>query len=199
MVSMSFSGRQGTAAPSAPSRACAADLEGLGAIVVSARSAFYDLEFLGGASSPANQADISITTIGLEPWTDEQLMEYLTRNGTGDASTVLDRLSEADRQLLRRPFFASQFPRFAERVTRSSEPIDLLDYLIAAYLGREAEKIVDSSGEPVLPVDGHRRLFELTASEMWEAEARQLPVNDLRTLTEVVAESLAWGLTRPPN
>lgn len=91
-------------------QALLADLQGLGALVVSARSAFYDLEFLGRSSSPANQADISITTIGLKPWTDEQLHEYLDRGKDSRVSRALERLSEPDRELLRRPFFASEFP-----------------------------------------------------------------------------------------
>lgn len=65
--------------------------------------------------------------------------------------------------------------------------------MITAYIEREAVKIVDASGDPVLPVDGHRRLFELTASEMWEAETRQLAVDDLLTLTEIVAEEFDLG------
>jgi hypothetical protein len=34
-----------------------------------------------------------------------------------------------------------------------------------------------------------RQLFELVASEMWESEARQLSVDDLRTYTELVSEN----------
>lgn len=165
-----------------------ADLEGLGALVVSARSAFYELEFLGRSSSPANEADISTTTIGLQPWTDEQLHEYLRKGNDPSVSHAAERLSEPDRQLLRRPFFASQFPGFASSTDEQDSLVGLLQYLITAYIEREAVKIVDASGDPILPVDGHHRLFELTASEMWEAEARQLAVDDLRALTELVAE-----------
>ncbi len=170
------------------------DLEGLGAIVVSARSAFYDLEFLGRSSAPGNQADISITTIGLKPWTDDQLRHYLTLNGRRENRVIeaLERLSDGDKELLKRPFFASEFPSFA-RQSDGAGGIGLLEYLITSYIQREAEKIVDSQGDPVLPVDGHRRLFELTASEMWEGEARALSLDDLRTLTEVVAEEFGLG------
>ena len=173
------------------------ELEGLGAVVVSARSAFYDVEFLGRSTSPANQADISITTVGLKPWNDEQLGEYLRRDGAGSdqdhVADVLARLKPGDRELLKRPFFASQFPTFAAAAGETGEPPDLLEHLIAAYIDREAGKIVDSSGDPVLPPDGHRLLFEFAASEMWEAEARQLSGDDLRTLTELVSEEFGLG------
>lgn len=170
-----------------------ADLEGLGAVVVSARSAFYDLEFLGRASSPANQADISVTTVSLQPWTDEQLRQYLTRGGEDGTLDALERLDQEDRQLLRRPFFANKFPDFTARAGEEQHAGNLLEFLITAYIEREAEKIVDASGDPVLPVDGHRQLFEVAAGEMWEAEARQLSLDDLRTLTEVVAEEFELG------
>jgi len=171
------------------------ELDGLGAVVVSARSAFYDLELLGRSTSPASEADIGVTTIGLEPWTDAQLETFMRKTGGGvDRERVgraLETLSAEDRRLLRRPFFASRFPEFAAEA--DGHNVDLLEYLISAYLEREARKIVDSSGEPVLPVDGHRRLFELAAEHMWEAEARQLAVDELRTFTEIVAEEFVLG------
>ena len=168
-------------------------LRGLGAVTVSARSSFYDIEFLDRSASPANQADISITTVDLHPWTEEQLREYLLIEGRPAVEQALEKLNDSDRQLLRRPFFASEFPRFAEATGTRSVSASLLEYLINAYIEREAEKIVDSNGDPVLPVDGHRYLFELAASQMWEAEARQLPAEDLRTWTELVAEEFGLG------
>lgn len=167
------------------------DMQGQGTIIISARSAFYDLEFLDRSSTAMSEADIAITTIGLEPWTDDELARYLKKAGTEAEHRVqlsmLSRLSEDDRVLLRRPFFASQYSGYARRLIQGSD-VPLSDYLIDAYIEREADKIVDSHGDPVLPVDGHRRLFELVASEMWEQEIRNLPVDDLRALTEVVAE-----------
>ena len=168
------------------------ELQGLGAVVVSARSAFYDLEFLARLTGPVDYADISITTVDLKPWTDEQLESYLklnaTRTSLDQTMAALERLQSDDRQLLRRPFFASRFESFVAS-SAADDDFDLLEHLIAAYTEREAEKIVDANGDPVLPVDGHRQLFELVASEMWESEARQLSVDDLRTYTELVSEN----------
>jgi hypothetical protein len=168
------------------------ELEGLGAVVVSARSAFYDLEFLARSTGPVDYADISITTVDLQPWTDEQLQSYLgldsATHNQEQTAAALERLEPHDRQLLRRPFFASRFESFVARSFENDGELDLLGHLIAAYTEREADKIVDANGDPVLPVDGHRRLFELAASEMWESEARQLSVEDLRTYTELVSE-----------
>jgi hypothetical protein len=45
-----------------------AELDALGTLVVSARSAFYDIEFLGRAGGRRGEAGMSITTVGLKPW-----------------------------------------------------------------------------------------------------------------------------------
>jgi NACHT domain len=167
-----------------------AELEGYGTLVVSARSAFYDVEFNRvGARRP--DAAIRITTAEMLPWSDEQLRDYLTRPRVGRdpevAVAALDELRAGDRELLRRPFFASQFGQIVAR-TESTGEIDLVDSLIDAYIERESRKILDSHDEPVLPVDGHRYLFELAVEEMWDHEVRQLTETDLRTIAELAAE-----------
>jgi NACHT domain len=168
-----------------------AELDALGTLVVSARSAFYDIEFLG-RSGRRGEAGMSTTTVGLKPWSDEQLQEYLVRGRTdSDAELVteaLGRLKPDDRELLKRPFFASQFESFVTQSEGVDGDVGLLEHLITAYIDREAEKIVNSNGDPVLPPDGHRRLFELAVGEMWESESRQLSADDLRTVAELVSE-----------
>jgi len=167
------------------------ELEGYGTLVVSARSAFYDIEF-GRASGRRPDASMSISTAELQPWTDAQLSEYLRRHQAGSdpdlATSALARLNDQDRELLRRPFFASQFEDFL-RLSDNTNENDLLDHLIDAYVEREAGKIVDAHGEPVLDPDGHRYLFELAVGEMWENGVRQLSKSDLRTIALLVAEA----------
>ncbi|HEX6781403.1 MAG TPA: NACHT domain-containing protein [Solirubrobacterales bacterium] len=167
------------------------ELDALGTLVVSARSAFYDIEFLGRSSGRSSETDLGITTVELMPWSDSQLREYLIRDRAGqDPAKTLEaceNLSSSDRELLRRPFFASQFEVFVTRAHASDES-RLLEHLITAYIDREAEKIVNANGDPVLPPDGHRHLFELAVSEMWEGEGRQLSGDDLRTIAELVSE-----------
>ena len=167
------------------------ELDAHGTLVVSARSAFYDLEFLGRSNGHARDADMSISTVELMPWSDDQLREYLVRERSGQDSAgtlaALSELSEDDQALLRRPFFASQFEAYVAETTGVTEQ-GLLEHLITAYIEREAEKIVNANGDPVLPPDGHRYLFELAVAEMWDSESRQLSVDDLRTISELVSE-----------
>ncbi len=166
------------------------ELEGYGTLVVSARSAFYDVEF-GRANGGRTDAAMSISTAEIQPWSDEQLTEYLTRypktQDPNRAAAAFERLDVSDRELLRRPFFASQFEELVGKTDGDGES-DLLEHLINADIEREASKIVDAHGEPVLDADGHRYLFELAVGEMWENGIRQLSENDLRTIALLVAE-----------
>jgi hypothetical protein len=167
------------------------ELNGYGTLVVSARSAFYDVEF-GRANGRRTDAAMSISTAEVQPWSDEQLREYLTRrrhgSDAGQVAAALAQLPDSDRELLRRPFFASKFEQFVRRA--SSHPGgQLLEHLIDAYIEREARKVVDAHSEPVLDADGHRYLFELAVSEMWENGSRQLTESDLRTIALLVAEA----------
>jgi hypothetical protein len=165
------------------------ELEGYGTLVVSARSAFYDVEF-GRATGRRTDAVVSMSTAEIQPWSDEQLKEYFARRDkrqSAKMAAALARLDAADRELLRRPFFASQFEEFVQRVDGDGR---LLEHLIDAYIEREASKIVDAHGAQVLDPDGHRYLFELAVADMWESGVRQLSEDDLRTIALLVADEL---------
>lgn len=168
------------------------ELEGHGTLVVSARSAFYDVEF-GRASGRRTDAAMSIATAEIQPWSDEQLRMYLARPRGGrdpaEATDAFGRLDVSDRELLRRPFFASRFDKFISRRDHGQGNDSLLEHLINAYIEREAEKIVDAHGEPILDADGHRYLFELAVGEMWETGVRGLREGDLRAIALLVAET----------
>ncbi len=168
------------------------ELDALGTLVVSARSAFYDIEFLGRSNGRPSETGMSTTTVELKPWSDEQLHEYLVRDRGGQDAELtvktLKALTSGDRELLKRPFFASQFETFVSRAAEPEADHGLLEHLINAYIEREAKKIVNANGDPVLPPDGHRHLFELAVTEMWESEGRQLSGDDLRTIAELVSE-----------
>ncbi|MHB1774267.1 MAG: NACHT domain-containing protein, partial [Acidimicrobiales bacterium] len=168
------------------------ELEGYGTLVVSARSAFYDIEF-GRASGRRTDTAMSIATAEIQPWSDVQLSEYLARPRGGrnpaEAITALGELDPSDRALLRRPFFASQFDAFVSRADLGRGDASLLEHLIDAYIEREAGNIVDAHGAPILDPDGHRYLFELAVGEMWETGVRGLREGDLRAIALLVAET----------
>lgn len=166
------------------------ELDDRGTLVVSARSAFYDVEFRR-SSGRRTDAAMSISTAEIQPWSEQQLEEYLNaRSQAHDPKrtmTAFSRLSGSDRELLRRPFFARQFEEFVRNADGDGEG-HLLEHLIDVYIERESEKIVDAHGESLLNADGHRYLFELAVEVMWENGTRQLSESDLRTIALLVAE-----------
>ena len=171
------------------------DLHGLGLVVVSARSAFYNVEFISRGPQ-VSEADLALLPVSLLPWSDEQLDEYLKRRKKqtkADHGAGLSELSARDKQLLTKPFFASQFPDFADSNRPADPSRGLLDHLVDAYLEREAGKILGASGDPILSADGHRHLLEEAAEFMWNGEKRQLGTEELRTLVEMVAEEEGIG------
>ncbi len=172
------------------------ELQGHGTVLVSARSAFYNLEFISRAPDVAD-SDWSLQPVSLLPWNDDQLYAYLNQHQTPAAQQryrhTVDGLSLADRALLTKPFFASKFPDYATAVTGSDSPQSLLDFLINEYIARETRKTLGASGEPLLSMRGHRMLLEEAAEHMWQAEKRRLSLEELQVLVELVAEEEGLG------
>lgn len=171
-------------------------LEGLGVLIVSARSSFYDVEFLGRELPDGSRASgYDIVPVTLRPWGDEEIFQYLVRVrglerlSDEDRKAVQD-LPSSDRELLAKPFFASLFPEYVDSPEGRNRRISLSEYLVGSYVRRESEKIVDRDERPLLDVDGHRKIFELTAEFMWTGEKRDFNADDLRTVAELVADEV---------
>lgn len=171
-------------------------LDGLGVLIVSARSSFYDVEFLGRELTDGTRASAyDIVPVTLRPWGDEEIFQYLARVrdreyvGDEDRKAVLD-LPPSDRELLAKPFFASLFPEYVDSPEGRNRGVSLSEYLVGSYVRRESEKIVDRDGRPLLDVDGHRKIFELTAEFMWTGEKRDFNADDLRTVAELIADEV---------
>ena len=168
-------------------------LEGFGALIVSARSSFYDVEFLGRELTEGTLTSAyDIVPVTLRPWSDKEIFQYLASARKQESVTEEDRqavldLPVKDRELLAKPFFTSLFPQYIDSPEGRNRGISLSDYLVGSYVRRESEKIVDRDGRPLLDVDGHCKIFELTAEVMWTDEKRDFSADDLRTVAELVA------------
>lgn len=169
-------------------------LEGTGVVIVSARSSFYDVEFVGkeGGDYGAG-ALLELQPIALRRWQPEQIRQYFDSLDLGEAAhdramAVMCELPDSDRDLLGKPFFASRFPDYVASLDRQNNGTSLLDFLIDSFIDRESEKIVDRDGHPLVPREGHRMFFEETADLMWTTEDRRVTAGDLRVLAEIVAE-----------
>ena len=167
------------------------ELHGAGVVIVSARSSFYETEFVQrGQAFDASAYDV--TPITLQPWSDARLEQYLRvavepANIALTLDTLRD-LGQTDRDLLHRPFFAARFPGYARERIETGKVLPLLERLVDRYIEREASKIVDAGGSPLLSVDGHRQIFEEASEQMWTSGDRRLNTEDLRELTDIIAE-----------
>ena len=170
-------------------------LDGLGSVVVSARSMFYEHEFAAGMGSES--AYLSRWTFDLKPWSDSKLRTFLDGNAGGVPSqqieAALDALSDSERELLHRPFFAQGFPSYLQLEPGERETTALSSFLIDQYVSREQTKIVDENGNPVMELDDHYLLLELASYFMWTAETSALPVTSLESIAEMVGDERDLG------
>ena len=119
--------------------ALVSQLDGCGAVIASARSAFFDYNsFRENAKRFSGDGSVSydIEMVHIEPWTDEDA-EKLVRKRTEDRS-ILDRFRElregmdnANRQLLGKPFYVSQITN----LLLSGERIDSREMILDKHCG----------------------------------------------------------------
>jgi len=168
-------------------------VDGLGVVMVSARTSFYDVEFIGRELTESTRTSAyDIVPVTLLAWREEEVAQYLARVRGQQVIRDQDReaiadLSPRDRDLLAKPFFASLFPDYVDSPEGRSKGTSLVEYLVSSYVRRESEKIVDRDGRPLLDIKGHRQIFTLTAEFMWAGEKRDFSADDLRTVAELVA------------
>lgn len=171
-------------------------LGGRGALLVSARSSFYDVEFLSREITEISRSSAyDIVPVTLLPWEDEEIFQYLARSRKRETVSAVDQkavadLSPSDRELLAKPFFTSLFPAYVDSATEMVERVSLSDYLVDSYVQRESEKIVDRDGRPLLDAEGHKQILVLTAEFMWGGEKRDFSAEDLRVVAELIADQL---------
>ena len=137
-------------------------LGGLGALIVSARSSFYDVEFLGREGvEGARTSGYDVIPVTLHPWGEEEIYQYLAlvrslSTISEDDCKAVSKLPARDRDLLAKPFFASRFHEFVDSPDGMKKGASLSEFLVESYIRRESEKIVDRDGRPLLGVNEHR-------------------------------------------
>ena len=169
-------------------------LDGVGVMVVSARSAFYEAEFVQRASasmsSQAGGARFEVVPVSLLEWEDSELFQFLARSRkmpqiAPKDMNRLNALPPRDRALLKKPFFAKQFIDYVD----GGHSTEFLEFLANAYIERESHKIVGRDGNPLLQPKHHRRIFVGIAEEMWgSGKNRELRKGDLQTVAELALD-----------
>ena len=162
------------------------DLAGQGALIVSARSAFYETEFRSRYRS-GTSAYYEVMPIELLRWDNEQIKQFLSENEpSGRTWAFFQALPPIEQDILRKPFFCSKFIDYCMvqvdgvRLTSSG----LIDYLMKAYVKREASKLADRDGKPLLTFLQQSAFLTECALYMWQNDKRRLERKDIEFLAD---------------
>lgn len=171
-------------------------LEGGGRLVVSARSVYYEEEFLSRASraSTTGGQAWSHVPVKIVPWEDEDRKGFLDELAERESlpeeerTTLRARVGEAFRgneDLASKPLFFAKTVDLLRKDSEFSGGDDLLDTLTDRFLEREQrEKLLDRQQQPLLSEHRLGQLMDELAEEMWNQETRELDRRSVREVAE---------------
>lgn len=175
------------------------NLEGEGSLIASARSVYYEAEFLARAGAVSADAGQSWEHIPVEilDWDEDAKRSYVggisnSRNLSEDRRKNLEKKLEAafreHQDLASKPLFYARVADFAlDGSLPDSE--DLPSALAEAYLKRELkEKLLDRQHQPLLRQDQLEILMQELAQEMWSQETRELDYASVREVADYVLQ-----------
>jgi hypothetical protein len=175
------------------------ELNGNGQLVASARSSYYEQEFVARASSVSSLGAQSWTQVPVEvlSWEDEEYSQYVDRRASeANYSTVDNELfrarldsifSDRNTELRRKPFFVARTVDIALHDTSFEAGGDLLNELVTADLERERlDKLLDKGGGSLLTHEQLEKLFTTLAEEMWNQQTRELDRPSVKYIAEYV-------------
>jgi len=173
-------------------------LNGLGQLVASARSTYFEQEFLSRAGSLAargNQAWQQVT-VEVQPWGDQEFRDFLDKVAPPEKeliprSELLQRAEGAfsgkNEVLRRKPLFVARTVDLLRSGHDLSRSDDLVSELVRAFLERErTEKLRSTTGAPLLSEEQLLFLLRTVAEEMWNQETRELETAWVRSIPEIV-------------
>ena len=177
-------------------------LEGGGQVLTSARSVYYEEEFLSRAGSRSVTGDQrwSHEAVRVLAWSDEDREEYLKRwsseKGLPDeqSARLQERLQAAfdgpNEDLASKPLFFTRTVDLLRENQNFAGGTDLLRALAQEYLARELnDKLLDRHLQSLLSPQQFEDLMCELALEMWNQETRELDVSSVREVAEYVVES----------
>ena len=176
-------------------------LEGYGKLIASARSVYYEEEFLsraGHASARGAQA-WSHVAVEISPWEkndrDEFLQVLCDRESLQPHEKVelqqrVEHVFEDNDELASKPLFFAKTVDLLLHDSKFSAGEDLLTALTNRYLEREEkEKLLDRQQQPLLSESRLVQLMDELAEEMWNQETRELDPGSVREVANYVLES----------
>ncbi len=176
-----------------------AQLDGRGAVVASARSAFLDYNSFGLNAHRFNHDGLlgyHVDEVTIQPWGDEDADKFMACKAADPAVAtrfrgLRDRMPERERDLLRKPFYVAQIGRLLMDGEEIASDETILRALVDRFIRREHGKLRNKDGAPLLSMEGHREFLVRLSEEMWWLETRYLDIDTVRTWAELVLEDLA--------
>ena len=171
-------------------------LDGYGRIIASARSVYYEEEFLKRADevSATGQQRWSHIPVEIKEWDDGAQAHYLNEVARRDSlpeekrNELQKRIRAAfrqDRHLLDKPLFFVKAVDLVLEDSEFSEDGDLLDTVIHSFLKREqTEKLLGRQQRPLLSIAQLELVVRELAEEMWNQETRELDSKSIREVAE---------------
>lgn len=176
-------------------------MDGEGCLIASARSIYYEEEFLNRADRDSTKGAHAWSHIPVRivPWEDQDRRSYLDSLAERNSLSVAERETLAERvsgvfkgaqALASKPLF---FARTIDLIRRdsmfSASDDDLLGTLTHRFLVREqTEKLLDRQQAPLLSELHLAQLMDELAEEMWNQETRELDRRSVREVAEYVLD-----------
>lgn len=174
------------------------ELDGLGSVLASARSTYYEHEFLSRANRVSSLgAQIwQLRSIAVKAWSDAERDAYVERKSAdrplsreqreGIAQAVRKIFAGENEALGTKPLFVARtVDALLDGADLSGEGA-LLDRLVSVFLAREqSEKLLGRSGKPLITQVELTALYSEIAEEMWNQGTRELDKSSARELAEL--------------
>ena len=173
-------------------------LDGYGRIIASARSVYYEEEFLkrAGQASATGHHRWSHIPVEIIPWNDENRASYVDELAAHRALSTEQRRDlqkrvhvafQNDRRLSEKPLFFTKTVDLVRTDLNFSSDGDLLGTLIRSFLEREqAEKLLDRQQRLLLSKERLENVVGEIAEEMWNQETRELDGSSVKEVAEYI-------------
>ena len=177
-------------------------LHGEGQLLASARSIYYEEEFIDRADRLAKGADQAWSHFPVEvlDWSESNQTEYLEKRTKAENLTpqkkqrLAARVSEVfdtNPEFSGKPFLYTRTVDLLLSQPNQQFRSDLLSDLVNGFLERERkEKLLDQREEPILDPSQLRALFSEIALEMWTVQTRELSPDGIRDVATLILDEM---------
>ncbi len=170
------------------------ELDGEGGLVASARSTYYEQEFISRANSASSLGAQAwrLRSVRINAWKDSERAAYVAAfaqqrgiSTTALANAVESAFAGDGSGLGTKPLFVAKVVDLVAQGESIPAGQDLLKALAQLFVARECGKLRSKSGRPMLSTEELTSLLSEVAEEMWNQARRDLDKVSARELAEL--------------